>query len=289
MEENREISALLHLIDDPDEEVFSTVSARIVSFGKQIIPNLEHLWENTIDEAIQTKIELLIHRLHFRDLKEDFEQWAAAPHTELLPGALLVARYQYPELTVTPVLQEVEKLRRNIWLELNSYLTPLEQVNVITSIIYNYYQLKGVEIAYQYPNEFMINKVLETKRGNPITNGILYYVLCRMLDVPVRVVNIPRQFILAYFNEEFDIGSKQNPAGKIAFFIDPMTGQVFSHKDIESYFKRIAVPPTPTYYKPISDKRIIQVLIEEFSKCFDDERTRYKMQELASLSALLNE
>jgi regulator of sirC expression with transglutaminase-like and TPR domain len=289
MEENREISALLHLIDDPDEEVFSTVSDKIVSFGKQIIPNLEHLWETTIDEAVQSKIELLIHRLHFRDLSNDFGQWAAAPQQELLLGALLVARYQYPDLSVTPVLQEVEKLRRNIWLELNSYLTPLEQVNVISSILYNYYQLKGVEIAYQYPNEFMINKVVETKRGNPITNGILYFVLCRMLDVPVRVVNIPRQFVLAYFGEPYDGGSKQSPADRINFFIDPMTGQIFSHKDIESYFKRIAVPPTPSYYKPISDKRIIQLLIEEFSKCFDDEKLRYKMKELATLAALLDE
>ena len=38
MEENKEISALFHLIDDPDEEVFTTVSERIVSFGKGNYP-----------------------------------------------------------------------------------------------------------------------------------------------------------------------------------------------------------------------------------------------------------
>ena len=43
MEETREISALMNLIDDPDKEVFETVSNRIVSYGKIIIPNLEHL------------------------------------------------------------------------------------------------------------------------------------------------------------------------------------------------------------------------------------------------------
>lgn len=39
MQENPEISALFTLIDDPDEEVFSTVSQRIVDYGKGIIPN----------------------------------------------------------------------------------------------------------------------------------------------------------------------------------------------------------------------------------------------------------
>ena len=68
MEPNREISALFHLIDDPDTEVFTTVSERIISFGKEIIPNLEDLWENTPQEDIQERIEMLIHRLHFQDL-----------------------------------------------------------------------------------------------------------------------------------------------------------------------------------------------------------------------------
>ena len=74
MEENREIYALLHLIDDPDEEVFGVVSNRIIDFGKGIIPNLENLWENTVSEDVQSRIELLIHRLHYRDLTEEIEQ-----------------------------------------------------------------------------------------------------------------------------------------------------------------------------------------------------------------------
>ena len=48
MQENKEILALFHLIDDPDQEVFDSVSHRIVSYGRGIIPNLENLWENTI-------------------------------------------------------------------------------------------------------------------------------------------------------------------------------------------------------------------------------------------------
>src|SRR6266700_8100445 len=118
MEENKEISALFHLLDDPDEEVFHQVSTRIIDFGKGIIPNLENLWENTISEEVQERIELLIHRLHYRDLTEEFEQWNKNIHQDLLTGALMVARFQYPELTTAQAYQEIEKLRRNIWLEL---------------------------------------------------------------------------------------------------------------------------------------------------------------------------
>lgn len=290
MQENKEIKALFHLIDDPDQEVFDSVSNRIVSYGRGIIPNLEDLWENTLSGDIQERIELLIHKLHYHDLTEDFIHWKNSSYQDLLTAALLVSKFQYPDLVTTPVLQEVEKLRRNIWLELNSYLTPLEQVNVLTSILYNYYGLKGTEVGYQQPEEFLINKLIETKRGNSIANGILYLLLSELLDIPVKAINIPRQFVLAYIKPHFDENpEKLSAQQRIEFFIDPMSGQVFSHKDVESYFKRVSVPPVPSYFKPLSHHRIIQTALEEFSKCFTDERNAYKQKELLELAKLLND
>ncbi|HEY0059440.1 MAG TPA: transglutaminase family protein, partial [Flavisolibacter sp.] len=182
MRDNKEISALLTLIDDPDDEVFGVVSEKIVGYGKSIIPNLEHLWENTVDEELQERIELLIHRLHFTDLKEDFRQWNVSGHHDLMLGSLLVAKFQYPDLATAPVLLEIEKLRRNIWLELNNYLTPLEQVRVVTGILYGYFGLKGSEVVHANINEFFLHKVLESKRGNQVGNALLYLILCDLLD-----------------------------------------------------------------------------------------------------------
>jgi len=290
MQETKEIKALFHLIDDPDQDVFDSVSSRIVSYGRGIIPNLENLWENTISGEVQERIELLIHKLHYHDLTEDFIHWKNSTYQDLLTAALLISKFQYPDLVTTPVLQEVEKLRRNIWLELNSYLTPLEQVNVLTSILYNYYGLKGTEVAYQQPEEFLINKLIETKRGNSIANGILYLLLSELLDIPVKAINIPRQFVLAYIKPTYDENPERlSPQQRIEFFIDPMSGQVFSHKDVDSYFKRVSVPPVASYFKPLSHNRIIQSALEEFSKCFDDERNSYKQKELLELAKLLNE
>ncbi len=288
MKENKEITALLHLIDDPDEDVYITVSNKIISFGKDIIPNLESLWENTTNEEIQERIELLIHRLHFRDLTDDFTEWAAGDN-DLLEGALLVARYHYPDLDATAVYQDMEKLRRNTWLELNNYLTPIEQINIVTSIYYNYFKQKGVEFAYNNPDDYLVNKTLESKKGNALSNGIIYIALCELLDLPVKAINIPRQFILAYVDQQHDLlNPKGHASEKINFYIDPLNGQMYSHQDVEAYFKRISVPPVASYFRQMNNKRIIQFLLEELSKCFDNERNRYKMDELLLLANLLD-
>lgn len=289
MIENKEITALFHLIDDPDIEVYSTVSDKIISFGKAIIPNLENLWEHTPEEDVQQRIESLIHKLHFKDLTNDFINWKNGS-CDLLQGALLTAQYHYPEMQALQALQEMEKMRRNIWLELNNYLTPLEKINVVTSIYYNYYKQKGVEIDYTKPEDFLIIKTLETKKGNAISNGIIYLVLCELLDIPVKATNIPRQFILAYFDAQYEFLNRiDESTEKIIFYIDPLNGQIYSHKDVEGYFKRINVPASPTYFKQISNKRIIQFLLEELSKCYNNELNRYKMEELQFLIKLLNE
>ena len=290
MEETREISALMNLIDDPDKEVFETVSDRIVSYGKNIIPNLENLWENTPDGMVQEKIELLIHRLNFQDLQEEFDGFNKSREQDLLAGALLVARYQYPNLMTNTINQEIEKIRRNIWLELNSYLTALEQINIVNRIFFTYHKYKSVEVSYQHPEEFLINKVIETKRGNAIVNGIIYQMLCQLLDLPVRVINIPRQYLLAYFDTSYEYfnAHKDNVTNKIHFYIDPINGHVYTHKDVESYFKKIGVTHAASYFKPMSNKSIIRFLLEELAKCFNDNASGYKHTELLRLANMLS-
>lgn len=288
METNKELTALFHLIDDPDQEVFEMVSQKIVDYGKPVIPNLENLWETTPDLEIQLRIEQLIHKLHYRDLTEEFRQWSISGHHDLMLGALLVCKFQYPDLNTTSSMQEIEKVRRNIWLELNNYLTPLEQINIVTSILYSYYGLKGTETNYQEPTDFMVSKVLETKRGNQISNGILYLVLCELLDIPVKAIHIPKQFLLAYFKPGYSDENLPNPVNKIEFFIEPTSGQVFTRQDVENYFNKIAVPPIGTYFKPQKNKWIIKQLLEEYSKCFDNEKDKYKRIELIELSRLLD-
>src|SRR5215213_39857 len=287
MEQTNEISALLNLIDDPDEEVFGAVSNRIIDFGRTIIPNLEHLWETTPNEHIQERIELIIHRLHYTDLTEDFRQWALAGHHDLLVGALLVSKFQFPELSTSATLLEVEKIRRNIWLELNNYLTPLEQIRIVTGILYSYYNLKGNEIAYTEVNDFLIHKVLESKRGNQLSNGLLYLILCDLLDIPVKAIGVPKQFVLAYFKPGYSSETTEDHQSKIEFFIDPSSGMVFTHKDVENYFKRIAVPQVPSYFKPLSNIKVIQYFLEEIAKCFDNGKDQYKKEELLNLAILL--
>ena len=117
MQKEAEINALFKLIDDPDEEVFNTIADRLLNYGTPIIPDLEHLWENTLDEATLERIEIMIYKLRLQDLKEAFVEWKSKPDPSLFEGALLVTKFQFPELAIDSLRHQMEKIRRNIWLE----------------------------------------------------------------------------------------------------------------------------------------------------------------------------
>ena len=96
MDNEKEIKALFRLIDDPDEEVFNTIQDRLLVYGTPIIPDLENLWENTLEEATLERIEIMIYKLRLQDLKEAFLQWKSNPNPSLFEGALLVTQIQFP-------------------------------------------------------------------------------------------------------------------------------------------------------------------------------------------------
>jgi len=288
MQSSKEITALLRLIDDPDDEVFDTVASKLLHYGKDIIPNLEQLWEVTVDESVQERIELLIHRVHFHDLQHDLEEWGRNKHPDLLRGAILIAKYQFPELNIPAILSQFDQIRRNVWLELNNYLTPLEQVNVFNSILYNYYKLQGHELTDRDPKYFFINQVLESRQGNPYSLGVLYLALCDALDIPVFAVDIPRQFIFAYIDTLHSFLSPEKGIEQIQFYVDPISGIVYTQQDVDTYLRKINAADREQYFAPLNNRRVIYKMLEELSLCFRYRREDQKAEEIQQLMQMLN-
>ena len=285
---NKEISALLQLIDDPDEDVFDTVAEKLLHYGRDIIPNLEQLWEVTVDESVQERIEFLIHRVHFQDLQHELFEWSHSKNPELLRGAIIVAKYQFPDLNVPSRLSQFDQIRRNIWLELNSYLTPLEQVNVFNSILYNYYKLQGHELTEREPKYFFINQVLESKQGNAYSLGVLYLALCELLDIPIFAVDIPRQFVFAYIDTLHHFLSPADEVmQQIQFFVDPMNGMVYTQKDVDAYLRKINARDREQYFTPLLAKRVIYKMLEELNLCYKYRREEQKAEEVQQLMQIL--
>ncbi|KAB2866310.1 MAG: hypothetical protein F9K37_14325, partial [Bacteroidales bacterium] len=107
-----DLNSLIALLDDPDSEIFKVVSEKIVTQGIGVVPQLENAWEKAHNEIVQDRIENLIQTIQFNSTFDSISLWINSETQDLLEGAFLIARFQYPELTLSSIEKEIEKIRR---------------------------------------------------------------------------------------------------------------------------------------------------------------------------------
>ncbi len=287
MENLKEFNALISLLEDPDPEVYAHVFEKLRSYGSEIIPSLENAWEDCLDPNLQKRIEELIHRIQFEHIESDFIEWLEADEVDLLKGALIINRFQYPDLDEQEVLSIIEKIKTDIWIEINPDLTALEKVKVFNHIFYNVHRFSGNSVNHLDPQNCFLNIVLESRKGNSISLGILYLCIAEMLDLPIKGVNLPFHFILAYIQDDkalslFEEQTKEN----ILFYINPFNrGAIFTEKEILTYLNKINPKITeeeikPEFFFPCNKLKIIQVLITHLRNAFDQVGHEGKTKEL---------
>jgi hypothetical protein len=287
---DKEINALLQLVDDPDDEVFETVAAKIIRYGRQIIPKLETVWESTFDKLTQDRMELLIHQVRYNDLLEEVTEWSKNSNPDLLRGAILIAKYEYPDINIPALLAEFDQLRKSVWLELNNFLTPLEQVNVLNTIIYTHYKFIGNELTDRNIGNFFVNKLFDTKQGNSYSIGIVYLAICELLDIPIFAVEVPQQFLFAYIDTLYSFFSNDpNGVQQIQFYIEPTSGMAYTQTDLDNYMKKLKLYEKTNRVIPLTNKEIICKLIDQLSNCYQYKNDEIKIVELKQLQVIILE
>ena len=114
----KEIESLIKLLDDPDTEIASHVTEKIKEYGPEVITYLEKAWEESLDTQLQERIENLVHQLQFEQVKTDLQLWALSGSFDLLQGILIINRYQYPDLDEQKIINQLEDIKREVWMQL---------------------------------------------------------------------------------------------------------------------------------------------------------------------------
>lgn len=258
-----ELIALINLIDDPDTEVSKHVTDKLISLGPSIIPDLEEAEGKSFNPVVHARIKEVIHIIHQDTLCSDLREWAQHHSEDLLQGAILVAKHQYPDINVLRIQNQIEKLKKEIWLEMNYNLTPLEQVNVFNHVLFGLNDFRSNASRQYEEGDYYINNLLESKQGSPVLLSILYLVLAGHLQMPVYGVNLPDHFILSYHNHLLQPeDNEQTIRSSILFYINTMSkGVIFSREDITQFLININHKPQPENYIPCSNVDVIYSLI----------------------------
>lgn len=257
----QEVETLISLLEDNDNEVLHAVTDELLKQGVTIIPKLEHAWETANDLKLQERLENVIHNIQFVNAKNKLKNWIDSGHENLLEGAAYIAQFQYPNTNVENLTKLVDNISNDIYLSAHNQLSAIEKIRLLNYVIFELNNFNRNTANFYSPQNSFINQVIETRKGNPISLGIIYLAVARKVGLPVFGVNLPKCFVLAYLNEFRHIDSKDK-SNDILFYINPYNkGTILTRREIDNFIVQQNLKPEPEFYLPCDNKNIIYRLL----------------------------
>lgn len=287
--EPEKLQALISLLDDPDESVFNLVKKELLKEENLDVDELENVWETSLDELMQNRIENLIQQIQFRDTSRKIQSWSTKDKVDLFEGFFLISRYQYPEIKEKSIRNQLKKIASEVWLEINNRLTSIEKITVLNHIIFDVNKFTLNTNNIQLPQNSYLNQLLETRKGNAISLTILYALIARDLGFPIQIIDFPQNPLLAYIDREVAqkaMGDDYDSA--VLFYINPANnGAIIGRKEIEYFMKKNETIDDSVLTTPCEDRKIIKLLIENLIESYGVVGQLEKVNDLSSIAGLL--
>ena len=231
-----EIHALIQLLDDPDEGVYSHVRERLMERGSAVLPLLErHRAESLLADEHASRLDEVVHGLRFEHLRERALEWVFGEGHDPVEAALIVHKAVQPKADVERVRKDFEQLRRAVWLELNEDMTSFERSQVVNHMLFDVLGFERAAGSTLRPGHALLGEVMERKQGNALGIGFLYWALARSLDLNVHVVDSPHHFMLCLC-DGMSVPTEEAPHGAVMCYIDPFSqGALLAPDQIHSW------------------------------------------------------
>jgi regulator of sirC expression with transglutaminase-like and TPR domain len=284
-----QLNLLIHLLEDPDQDAFLQVSREILAMGSDAVQPLEEAWFTTSDQLTRIRIEEIVHSIQLDNLRSDLAIWAATGGADLLRGFLILSRYQYPALDEKKLLDDLNRITRSIWIELNDRLTSLEKIKVMNQVLFGTWEFGGEVTDMKNPDHYYLNNLLQSRRGNALSVGILYIIIAQKLMLPVKGIDLIGNFIACYAHVPDEFPNGYEPVSEVKFYINPLAGgAVFTRKEILLYLEKIQSDIYETYFKPADNLQVLRRWCSELMVAYGEKGMPEKGLEIYSFISLLS-
>ena len=261
----RELNALIQLLDEPDEQVYAAIRSRIIAMGVNALPLLEEADNNMPAPKESARIEKIMNAIRMKDVFVNLKSWVEHNSYDLLEAWMLISGFHSPEAGNENMKTQVDKLYRDIWVEMNSELTALEKIRVVNHVFYDVYRFDALQEKRPVLPSYLLGNVLRMQKGNPLSMALLYLIIVQRLNIPMFGVNLPKHLILAYMNGNIlpkpvtDYHEED-----VLFYLNPFNkGAVFRKSEIELFIRQLKIKEHESFFLPCENKVLIRRLLQE--------------------------
>jgi regulator of sirC expression with transglutaminase-like and TPR domain len=258
------IDALVRLLGDEDPKICSVAWDNLERIGAPALPLIAETMRRTDDARVRVQSGRFLKEWSRREVFRRWVDFAKGGNVDLEEGAFLIAETEYPEADMKRYREALDGYASVLRRRLPTARTTDEAVRMLSKLLFGELGFKGNAEDYGNPDNSYLNRVIDSKRGIPITLSTVFIAVARRLSLPVHGVGMPFHFLVKY----------RGPSGEI--FLDAFHGgRPVSARECAAILAREKVPIRDDHLRAVSDQEILARMLGNLLRVYlkaDDQR-----------------
>lgn len=258
--------AFLSLLDDANPAVRKALMAYFNEHSATIVPFLKELAAGK-NRSLAWHARWFLEELKFTDPVAEFKGFIRSLNYELETGALLLSRTIFPAIDIgacCALLDEIAGRCRDLIAE---PMTAREKCRVINRVLFHDYGFRGNHEHYTDPLNTFIDRVLERRKGIPISLSIVYLLVAQRLGLELEPVGLPGHFVIGCYVED------------APFFIDAFDQGIFrTPEELFALLRMQHIEPKETDLAPTPVREVLcrccRMLANQYRAAGDADRAK---------------
>lgn len=191
-----------------------------------------------------------------------FAEAVTGPDFDLARAALTIAQAEYPELDVTGHLEQLRRLADRVADAAGAEDGAYRRLACVDYVLFRQEGFKGNEDDYYDPENSFLNRVMERRRGIPITLSVLYMEVARRAGLDAQGVGFPGHFLVKTVCEDQEV------------FVDPFHGaSILSPSDLQGLLDKLyggRLEVQPEFLSAVSKRQIVQRMLNNIKLIYSN-------------------
>jgi regulator of sirC expression with transglutaminase-like and TPR domain len=242
------LEALVTLLGDESPHVAEVARDELQQQGALALPVLRRA-ARAEDAAVRGRARTLLSALDRRRTRRRLLRYLAQRRIELEPAFFLMARLSDPGLDARPYRKALDAFADAARERIASAARKggAHPGLALAAYLGGEIGFTGAVDDYHHPDRIHVPRVIETRRGLPLSLCAIYVFVARRLGIRAAVLPVPGHVVLRVYG------------GDRPILLDPFQGgEMRTHRELLEHLARHGLAPQPAWFHDASDALLVQ-------------------------------
>ena len=238
---------MLTLLGDEDPFIVETIRRHILSAGR---PGMDFLAHHTLhpDPVIRCRVIEMVTRCAADRHDSEFMAFilSQGEHFDLEEGIWKFTLTSYPRINVDGFKAQLDDWSDRVKHLMGQCAGPGVAIDALNEVLFKKLGFVGNETDYFNPENSYLNRVMDLRRGIPISLCLIYLMIAKRLGLPMVGIGMPGHFICRWQTATEEV------------FIDPFhSGRLLTRSECRKRLHDLAIEYDDRHLAPLSHRRTL--------------------------------